>query len=358
MKKSIALVAVFLAVFAVNANAGQLTVANTDITLAGGISASYNYVSDGKVNTAAPTETHVDDSDNFDVDNAIVHLFKNPTADSPVGGHLAFGTFHVKTPTGQHVIPDIGYGEFSPWLAYFSWMPGEMVTIDAGLLWHKFGEPPITILNPNITRPVAFLAQPVCFGGARVSVDAGPAKLYAGMNNGSALGTGHGAKAGNERAFEVGASANVAETLNVAVNYFDHDEGYNTINMSVGTEAGICSAKLEANYVTADTENLGATEDSATTYALYASFKFSDNFKLPVRIELVDDNDSLIYWGTVSYDGWNIAITPTYNPTKNSFIRAEIVYALDDNKVFADDDGVENQEDNRTSVIAEFGFLF
>jgi hypothetical protein len=234
-------------------------------------------------------------------------------------------------------------------------MPVENVTIDAGLLWHKFGEPPITILNPNITRPVAFLAQPVCFGGARVSVNAGPAKLYAGINNGSALGAGHGAKADNERAFEVGASGNIAETFNVALNYFDHDEGNNTINGSVGTEAGICSAKLEANYVTADTENAGATEDSATTYALYASFKFSDCFKLPVRIELVDDNDSGIYSG---YDGWNVAITPTYNPTKNSFIRAEIVYALDDNEVFADDNGVAGQEDNRTSVIAEFGFLF
>jgi predicted porin len=238
-----------------------------------------------------------------------------------------------------------------------SWMPVENVTLDAGLLWHKFGEPPISILNPNVTRPVSFLAQPVCFRGARVSFNAGIAKLYAGMNDGSALGAGHGAKAGNERAFEVGASANVAETLNVAVNYFDHDEGYNTINMSVGTEAGICSAKLEANYVTADTENAVGAEDSATTYALYASFKFSDCFKLPVRIELVDDNNSEIY-GAANYDGWNIAITPTYNPTKNSFIRAEIVYALDDNEVFADDNGVAGQEDNRTSVIAEFGFLF
>lgn len=350
MKKSIALVAVFLAVFAVNANAEKIiTVADTDLTLGGGISASYNYKSD------------MDDADYFNVDTAIVHLFKSPTTDSPVGGHLAFGSFDVKLPTGEDISPTLtgtfgGNDEnFRLWLGYMSWMPVENVTIDAGLLWHKFGEPPISILNPNITRPVAFSAQPVAFRGARVSFNAGPAKLYAGMNDGSALGGGFGAKAGNERAFEVGASANVAETLDVALNYFDHDEGYNTLNMSVGTEAGICSAKLEANYVTADTVNAGATEDSATTYALYASFKFSDCFKLPVRIELVDDNDSGIYLG---YDGWNIAITPTYNPTKNSFIRAEIVYALDDNKVFADDDGVANQEDNRTSVIAEFGFLF
>ncbi len=118
MKKSIALVAVFLTVFAVNATADQLMVANTDLTLAGGVSATYNYVSDS------------DDADNFNVDTAIIHLFKNASTDSPVGGHLAVGTFHVKTPTGVNVAPDIGYGEFSPWLAYVSWMPAANVTVD------------------------------------------------------------------------------------------------------------------------------------------------------------------------------------------------------------------------------------
>ena len=343
MKKSIALVAVFLAVFVVNATAGQITVANTDITFAGGASATYNYVSDS------------DDADNFDVENAIVHLFKNPTADSPVGAHLAFGTFHVKTPTGQNVAPDIGYGEFSPWLAYFSWLPADNVTVDAGLLWQKFGEPPLSILNANVTRPVAFLAQPVCFGGARVSVSTGIAKLYAGMNNGSALGADHGDKAGNERAFEVGASADVGDMWNVAVNYFDHDEGYDTINASIGTEIGKFNFKLEANLVSADTQNAGAAEDDAKAYALYVGHEFSDDFSLLVRGELVDDNDSGIYKG---YDGWNVAVTPTYKPTGNSFIRLEVAYASDDNDVFADDDGLANQEDTRHSVIAEFGFLF
>ncbi len=365
MKKLIGVVAVFLAVIAVNANAAQLTVANTELTLAGGITASYNSVSDR------------DDSDYFNIDTAIVHLFKNPTVDSPAGGHFALGVFDVKLVTGEHVTPDIGYGEFSPWLGYFSWMPVENLTIDAGLLWHKFGEPPITILNPHVTRPVAFMAQPVCFAGARIGYDAGILKFYAGMNDGSALDAPHGNKDGevdalgnpleSDRAFEVGASAKIAEMVDIAVNYFDHDEGYDTLNASIGTEIGMFHAKLEANYVTADTNNsfavppfgvVEAPEDDATTYALYLCAKFSDNFKLPVRFEVVDDNDSGIYGGLASYDGWNVAITPTYNPTKNSFIRVEGVYASDDDDVFADDDGVAWQEDSRTSVIAEFGLLF
>lgn len=368
MRTFVALVAVFLTVFAANASAGDLTVANTDLKLAGGITASYNYVSDAKAEIGVKEDQ---DNDYFNVDTAIAHLFKDPTVDSPVGGHLAFGSFDVKLVTGgEPASPEIGDENFRVWLGYFSYMPVQNLTIDAGLLWHKFGEAPVTIHNPNVTRPVAFSAQPVCFGGARIGYDAGVAKIYAGMNDGSALGAGYGNKdseqdaSGNilesDRAFEVGACADVAEMLNIAVNYFDHDEGYDTINASAGIGIGMFRAKVEANYVTADTKNVvgvgvEAQEDNATTYALYACYKFSDNFKLPLRYERVDDNDSGIYYG---YDGWNITITPTYNPTENSFIRLEGVYASDDEKVFRDCDGKPGEEDTRTSVIAEFGFLF
>jgi hypothetical protein len=367
MKKLIAIVAVFSAVFAVNANAANLTVANTDLTLAGGISASYNYVSDR------------DDADNFTVDSAIVHLFKDPTMDSRLGGHLAFGGYKVKLVTGQEVDPTIGGDNYRPWLAYGSYMPVENLTVDAGLLWHKFGDAPPSILNTHVTRPVAFLAQPVAFAGGRVSYDAGIANFYAGYNDGSALDhvgipdptdpaneigdvVNFGSKAGNEYAYEVGASAKVADMFDVAVNYFNYDEGYDTINASVGIEIEKFHAKVEANFVSADEDNMLATslgtltadDDTATTYLVYASYQFTDTFKLPVRVEFVDDNDSFIYL----YDGWNVTITPTYNPTPNSFIRLEGVYASDDDDMFADDDGVPYEEDTRTSVILEFGFLF
>jgi hypothetical protein len=368
MRNLIALAAVFLAVFAVNANAGDLTVANTDLTLAGGITASYNYMSDAK----APIGTKKNqDNDYFNVDTAIVHLFKNPTVDSPVGGHFAFGSFDVKVvDRGETILPTIAGENFRVWLGYFSWMPVENLTIDAGLLWHKFGEAPITILNPHVTRPVAFTAQPVCFGGARIGYDAGIVKVYAGMNDGSYLGPGHGNKdsqvdaAGNvlesDRAFDVGVSVTPAEMLKIAVNYFDHDEGYDTVNGSVGVDLGMFSAKVEANFVKADTKNrvaagVEAKDDSATTWALYAGVKLTDNFKIPIRYELVDDSDNSGIYG--NKDGWNLTITPTFNPTKNSFVRLEGVYAKDDNKIFRDSDGVGGKEDTRTSVIAEFGFL-
>jgi hypothetical protein len=377
-------IAVCFAVFAVNANAATLTVAHTDLTLAGGVSASYNYVSDPDGN---------DDQDHFTVDSALLHFFKDPTVDSPLGGHLALAAFDVKTVTGQEIEPTIGEDNFRPWLAYASYLPVENLTLDAGLLWPKFGEAPVAILNSHITRPVAFIAQPVAFAGARLSYDAGMANFYIGYNDGSALDAftvqaldhgnppqfaeydivNFGRKNGNEYAFEVGACVKlVEEMVNVAVNYFDYDEGYDTINASIGVDMEKFHAKVEANWVKADTKNtidypftgtVTADEDTATTYALYACCKLTDTFKLPLRLEFVDDNDSLIYASyegeyVVGYDGWNVTVSPTYMPTKNAFIKLEGVYAKDDDDVFRDDDGVEAQEDDRYSAMVEFGFIF
>jgi hypothetical protein len=388
MRNLIALAAVFLAVFAVNANAGDLTVAKTDITLTGGISASYNYMSDTRSDNAGRL---VDDHDDFNVDTAIIHLFKNPTLDSPMGGHLAVGSFDVKFVTGEEVTPRINEfaaGEnFRVWLGYASYMPVENVTVDAGLLWHKFGEAPITIANAHVTRPVAFMAQPVCYGGARINYDAGLAKVYVGTNDGSYLGAGHGNHDGlvisnhpgqsqdSDRAYEVGASANV-ETLKIAVNYFDHDSGFNTINGSVGVAAGMLDARVEVNYVTTDTylrtlAGTKAKDDDAISWALYACAKLTDDFKVPVRLEFVDDMGSRIYLNPTAaapragYDGWNVTVTPTFNPTPNSFIRVEGVYAEDNNdnnrgaveRQFRCSEGKANKRDDRHSVIVEFGFL-
>lgn len=354
-------VAVCFAVFAVNANAATLTVAHTDLTLAGGVSATYNYVSDEE------------DEDHFSLDSALIHVFKDPTMDSPLGGHLAYAGYDVKMVTGQEVEPTIHGENYRPWLAYASYMPVENLTVDLGLLWHKFGEAPVAILNPHVTRSVAFIAQPVAFNGARVSYDAGMAKFYVGYNDGTAVDdlTGgalpgilsFGEQADSEHAFEVGGCIKLADMVKVAVNYFDYDEGYDTINASIGVDIEKFHAKLEANFVSADNDNTvilyrpgePVDDNDAVTCALYLSHKCTDNFKVPLRIEYVDDNDSGIYLG---YDGWNVTLSPTYMPTKNSFIKLEGVYARDDNDVFADDEGVGLQEDSRYAVIAEFGFLF
>lgn len=357
MKKLIVIAMTIAALVSMHAHAGDLTVAHTDLALAGGVSASYNMVSDMK------------DADYFTLDSAVIYLLKNPTMESPVGGHLAFANFQVKV-AGLNVAPAIPFGvgteNFRVWLGYFSWLPVENLTVDAGLLWHKFGEAPVTILNPHVSRPISFLAQPVCFGGARVGYKAGIASIYAGMNDGSALGSIFGNKNGqvspedgvtileSDSAIEAGISLMPNDMLSIAANYFDHGEGYNTVNFSAGVTVDKLSAKVEGNMVSNDTVAVGA-EDSATAYVVYASYQASDQVKLPIRYEMLDDNDSGIYLGFV---GYTITVTPTYNPTANSFIRLEYVMTSDDNKVFADSDGVAAQEEARNSIIAEFGFLF
>ncbi len=346
--------ALFLVAFAVSADAGTLTVGKTDLTLVGAVTGTWGYLSDRQ------------DSDAWELDNAVLHLFKNPTVEAPVGGHLAFGNFAVKAVNGAEVDPQINDDNFRAWLAYFSWMPAAALQVDVGLLWHKFGEPPVSILNPHITRPVAFLAQPVLYEGGRISYNAGVVDVYVGMNDGSELGAGHGnvgdrnplSDVTSEWAFEVGATAHLGtESVDLGLHYFDNDKGFNNLMALIGTKHGMFDARIEANFFNDDDLNIvgGGTDDTATTYALYASAKLSDTFKLPLRIEIVDDNDSLILRGI---NGWNVAITPTFKPSKNSFIRLEGVYASDDNNVYADSDGNEFTEDSRTSLYAEFGFLY
>ena len=120
-------VAVCFAVFAVNANAATLTVANTDLTLAGGVSATYNYVSDEE------------DDDHFSLDAALIHVFKDPTMESSLGGHFAYAGYDVKMVTGQEVEPTIHHENYRPWLAYASYMPVENLTVDVGLFRDVIG---------------------------------------------------------------------------------------------------------------------------------------------------------------------------------------------------------------------------
>jgi len=201
MKKVVGLAAAgLLAVSA--ANAGQITVANTDITLFGGVSASYNIQNNDHAIVKTPFS-----KDSFSVNNVIVGLTK-PAQDGGIGFTAAFGSFEAPTvvaspdvvngknrvETGTNLVAGsinvnakgtdlIGYGkttDFKPWLAFVTYKPVAGLSLDAGLLWTNFGEKPVTILNPHITRGVLFTANPVLLTGARGTYDAGVAKVYVG----------------------------------------------------------------------------------------------------------------------------------------------------------------------------------
>jgi hypothetical protein len=383
MKKVAGLAAAGLLV-ASAANAGQITVANTDITMFGGVSASYNTQNNdyGVANKGFS-------KDSFSVNNTIVGLTK-PAQDGGIGFTAAFGSFEVPTVVASSkVINDnnlIGYGkttEFKPWLGYVTYKPVAGLTVDAGLLWTNFGERPLTILNPHISRGVLFTANPVLLEGARVSYDAGVAKVYAGAG-----------KSGKDQLFgsfykgldnysnyiEVGVTSNLKQftglPVDVGLHTYNENGNRDIYALTVGGDLGIASVGLEADYFKADDglKNAWNTKMGKTTskdawgVALCANVKPMANIQVPVRIEYADNKDSALIPVLADVGNakkvWTFTITPTYNPTKNTFLRAELSYAKSSGAIatgqdawlFKDANG--NTKTSRTTGAIEVGFLF
>ncbi|MGC9189097.1 MAG: outer membrane beta-barrel protein, partial [Sulfurihydrogenibium sp.] len=252
MKKVVGLAAAGLLAVS-TAKAGQITVANTDITVFGGVSAAYSVN-----NTDHGLAGGGFSKDRFSVNNVIIGLTK-PAQDGGIGFTAAFGMFEAPTVVATSNVVNnalstfypvydskleligvaitneskglIGYGkttDFKPWLAYVTYKPVAGLTLDAGLLWTNFGERPITILNPHITRGVLFTANPVLLEGARATYDAGVAKVYVGAGkagNYQLMGPYYTAINKYSNYIEAGVTANLKNVVNIPV-----DVGLHTYN--------------------------------------------------------------------------------------------------------------------------------
>jgi hypothetical protein len=426
MKKVVGLAAAGL--FAVSAaNAGQVTVANSDITLFGGVSASYNAqnndhaLRDASINsTTGATSTGANfPKDSFSVNNVIVGLTK-PAQDGGIGFTAAFGSWEAPTVVAssdvvnntnlkivdnsgnvQKVLVDklIGYGkttDFKPWLAFVTYKPVAGLSLDAGLLWTNFGERPVTILNPHITRGVLFTANPVLLEGARGTYDAGVAKVYLGAGKAGDYqlmgpvykNVVYGGKNGYSSYIEAGITSNLKQfglPVDVGLHTYNENGNRDIYALTAGGDLGIVSLGLEVDYFKAD-DNLkkawhdknGATSSNAWGAALCANVKPVAGVQVPVRIEYADNKDTAlipVIGGVLSVKQnginyaaakkvWTFTITPTYNPTKNTFLRAEVSYAKasGDAKpntsgyLFINDKG--EAKTSRTTGAVELGFLF
>jgi len=390
--KKVLVAAGLLAVSA--ANAGQITVANTDITLFGGVSASYNIQNNDHAIVKTPFS-----KDSFSVNNVIIGLTK-PAQDGGIGFTAAFGSFEAPTVVASSDVVNgrngvgtgtdlIDYGkttDFKPWLAFATYKPVAGLTVDAGLLWTNFGEKPITILNPHITRGVLFTANPVLLKGARVSYDAGVAKVYAGAGKAGEyqlMGPIYIGSAGipgvnYTNYIEAGATSNLKQfglPVDVGLHTYNENGNRDIYALTVGGDLGIASLGLEVDYFKADDglkkgwDNFWSTTSSKDAWgaALYANIKPVAGVQIPVRIEYADNKDTILI-PTVGVSNakkvWTFTITPTYNPTKNTFLRAEVSYAKSSDAInatqdawlFEDDKG--NKKTSRTTGAVEIGFLF
>jgi len=412
MKKVVGLAAAgLLAVSA--ANAGQITVANTDITLFGGVSASYNVQNNDHALRSTGTvliRTNAQPwsgEDSFSVNNVIVGLTK-PAQDGGIGFTAAFGSWQAPTVVASSDVvndkkgngnnPLVGYGkttDFKPWLAFVTYKPVAGLSLDAGLLWTNFGERPVTILNPHITRGVLFTANPVLLTGARGTYDAGVAKVYVGAGkagNYQLMGPVYTGLNNYSNYIEAGITSNLKQfglPVDVGLHTYNENGNRDIYALTVGGDLGIVSLGLEVDYFKADDglkkawNNVTGLSTSSNAWgaALCANVKPVAGVQVPVRIEYADNKDTILIpaiaaaslvapqnAGTTAYFApkkvWTFTITPTYNPTKNTFLRAEVSYAKASGNAFNGTSGYLFVNDkgeaktSRTTGAVELGFLF
>ncbi len=329
MRKSI-LAATIATVTVPAAFAGTIT-STADINLAGGMTAGYFYTSN----------TGSDNNDDYHVSDFVVEL--SGDASKGVGFVGAFGSLDAIT------VLDGGVGNtpYSFGLQY-GWLtvaPAEGLSIEAGMLATKVGyEVAPSYGNPHATIAALWGGQPVYYPGLRVNFDAGDMGFYAEANN-DTLGSA-------DSAWAVGTNGS-AGPMEYAVSYYTY-EGYKSlVDVILSGKIGEMPVAANFDYHMLDEAPVAGGDDTAFGIALYATPSLSDKMTVPVRVEFLSDGNSGVY-GVDS--ATTLAITPTYNFSENTFVRAELSYVSSDNKIFKDENGVT--QDTKTSFALQAGYTF
>lgn len=330
--------------------AGQITLANSDITLSGAVSTGYFY----------STNTGSSNNDSFKVSNFLLGLGSD-AKDGGIGFSAGIGSVLLPTVydgglVDNKAILSKGFGIIYGYLTY---KPIENISIDAGLLPTNVGyEVATSFTNPNITYGAVWYAQPFIYPGARITYQIGNVKLYAettkdkGITDGSpSLST-----AGS---YALGSLGSIYG-FDYAITYYDYIAYKNLVDLVLSKEIN-SNIKLGLNFDYQwldDTAKTAGKDDSGYGIAVYIIPQF-DKLSAPVRVEYVNDGskgqESGIY-SSVS-KAYTVSITPTYKIAKNSYIRFEVSYIDSDNKIFKDKNG-NITKDTKMSAAAEFAFLF
>ena len=347
MKKSLLTLAIAGA-FAVSftAQAGTLTTANTDITLSGGVAGGYVYNTDTSL-------------DNITVNDALVDL-SSAAKTGGVGFDLGVGVLAgdslassgsplVSATTGSNTT--VQYG----WLSI---MPMDGLNIQAGTLATNVGYEVVpSYQNGNILRGLVWNNEPAYYNGIRATYSMNNMSVYAEANKNatSCVTTTNCSGSG------VGASGSFGN-VNAALNFFDVANSRSMYDIIVSTKAGSATIAANIDYIQkAKVAKVAGTDDNAYGIALYASLPMGSMASLPMRLEYVNDGTSGIYsLGGPSYKNTAITftITPTYNFSKSTFVRAELAYVSTDKKTaaYVDDKGAIT--DSNLIVGFQGGLMF
>lgn len=311
------------------AHAGELKVANSDLTLAGGIGAAGIYSN----NTGSNNNT----------DPAVTDFLLELSAPAKKGIGFTAGFGNLLMPT---LLTNVGKAPVTSDLQY-GWVtvaPVEGVTIEAGKLATKIGyEVAYSLANPHIMMGALWNSQPVYYGGARASYALGETTLFAEANEESLPGAGN--------AYVVGASG-AAAGINYSAVYSNAKNDHDILDLIVSTE--LAGMAVAANL---DVHKFGnaapGMDDKGVGIALHAVPKFGA-VSVPVRLEYLDDGTSGAFGGMGK--GSSYTVTPTYHFADNTFVRAELAYVTADNEIFSNSKGAST--DSKTTFAVQVGYKF
>ncbi len=137
--------------------------------------------------------------------------------------------------------------------------------------------------------------------------------------------------------------------------------------MCLKSDFGIVKGGIQYSYSKRDDRikdnTTGTVDDSFWGIGVNFNISLLDaaiaNVEIPMRVEYVKlDTDGLD--NDTSKDKiWSFTITPTWKPTKNTFLRAEYTYTKADSKIFVDTGKANpSTDDTRNTYAIEAGFLF
>lgn len=331
------------------ANAGQITVANSDIDLSGGVTSGYFY----------SNNTGSSNHDDFKVSNLIVSLSSQPK-NGGLGFTAAFGTILLPTLYDGGITDNkaILNEKFGILFGYATYAPFENLTLDAGLLTTNIGyEIATSFSNPNITYGGVFYAQPFIYPGARITYTYKDFKFYGEVSKdkGYLDGSSYSPTSG---AYAVGTLGTVYG-INYALSYYDYTAYKNLVDLVLSKSINEnLDVALNFDYQWLDkTAKQSGHDSNGYGVAVYIIPKYQ-SFSLPIRVEYLNDGSKGKESGIYNYvsSAYTVTLTPTYKPTKNTYIRAEASYFKSDSKIFFDKSN--NPKDSKTSASIELGFLF
>ena len=319
--------------------AGSLSVANQDITLSGGLTGAYFYNSDTT-------------RDAFTVPDALIDL-SSAAKTGGIGFDVGVGTLTGNSLATSGGPLASGAGTTSVQYGWVSILPMKDLEVDAGKLATNVGYEVVpSYSDANILRGLVWNAQPAYYNGARVTYSMKDLSFYAELNK---------AGAGNGPGSAVGASASFGK-VNGSVSYFNIVNSKSIFDIIASSKLGSTTIAANFDYQSkAKAAKTAGTDDNAYGLAIYALVPMGDKITLPARLEYVSDGSSGLY-GLGSAGNSNSAIsltvTPTYNFSDSTFVRAELALVATDNKTAAyqDDKGVNT--DSNLFLGLQGGILF